>query len=321
MFLGRALLLTIWPALGLALAQTAPVVLDIEVENAVRYVADVGDVSKLAQNTAATPAAETRAFTDTILIGDIVAINGSPAKGLWTSRQFTMNFGPNPAPGAAIADVSQGTIAECKYEIQNSSGAFIGRLMDGGLFPHAVTGGTGAFVGAKGEQATGTARVVRAVRTASMAEDPAVRRANGGGNVRIIMRLIPAVRPEIVSTENGAAVTHADGSPVSISSPALAGEVLTLYATGLGPTTPAVAFGQPFSQDTVHAVNAPVEVALDGKPAVVLYAGGYPGAVDGYQVNFRLPDEINPASPASRTAGLRITAAWIRGSDVRIAIK
>ena len=283
--------------------------------------ADVADVSKLAQNTSVTPATATRAFTDTILIGDIVAINGSPAKGLWTSRQFTMNFGPNPAPGAAIADVAQGTIAECKYEIQNSNGAFIGRLMDGGLFPHAVTGGTGAFVGARGEQATATARVVKAVRTASMTEDPAVRRTNGGGNVRIIMRLIPAVRPEIIMTADGAAVTHTDGSMVSTSNPARAGEVLNLYATGLGPTTPAVDFGQPFSQDKAHTVNAPVEVAVDGKPAAVLYTGGYPGAIDAYQVNFRLPDEINPASPASRTAALRITAAWIPGSEIRIEIK
>lgn len=320
MFL-RNLLVTPWLALGVTLAQTTPVVLDIEVENAVRYVADVADVSKFAQNTAVTPAATARAFTDTILIGDIVAINGSPAKGLWTSRQLTMNFGPNPAPGAAIADVAQGTIAECKYEIQNSNGAFIGRLMDGGLFPHAVTGGTGAFVGAKGEQATATARVVKAVRTASIAEDPAVRRVNGGGNVRIIMRLIPSVSAEIIATANGAAVTHADGSLVSTSSPARAGEVLTLYATGLGPTTPPVDFGQQFSQDKVHAVNAPVTVTVDGKPTEVLYAGGYPGAVDTYQINFRLPDEINTASPASRTVGLRITAAWIPGSEIRIAIK
>lgn len=306
---------------AVAFAQTVPVVLDIEVENAVRYVADVTDVSKIAQNTAATPASTTRAFTDTILIGDIVAINGSPAKGLWTSRQYTMNFGPNPAPGAAIADVSQGTIAECKYEIQNAGGAFIGRLMDGGLFPHAVTGGTGAFVGAKGEQATGTARVVKAIRTASMAEDPAVRRANGGGNVRVLMRLVPAVRPEIITTANGAAVTHSDGSLVSTSNPARAGEVLTLYASGLGPTTPAVDFGQPFSQDKVHAVNAPVGVAVAGITAEVLYAGGYPGAVDAYQVNFRLPDGINPGSPALGSVGVRITAAWIPGSETQIAIK
>ena len=180
-------------------AQTVPVVLDVEVENAVRYIGDVSDPSKLAVNAAATPAGSTRAFTDTIYVGDIVAINGKPAKGLWTSRQYTMGFSPSPAPGSAIADVSQGTIAECKYEILNASGAFVGRLMDGGLAPHAVSGGTGAFIGAKGEQASTTARVVKAVRVASMSEDPANRRSNGGGNVRILLRLIPAARPEVAA--------------------------------------------------------------------------------------------------------------------------
>lgn len=306
---------------AVAFAQTTPVVLDIEVENAVRYVADIPDVSKFAQSTAATPAAATRAFTDSILIGDIRAINGSPAKGLWTSRQFTLNFGPNPGPGAAIADVAQSTIAECKYEIQSASGEFIGRLVDSGLLPHAVTGGTGAFVGAKGEQGTATARVVKAVRTASMAEDPAVRRANGGGNVRILIRLLPTVRPDVILTADGAAVTHSDGSLVSTSNPAGAGEIVTLFASGLGPTTPAVDFGQPFSEDKVYAVNAPVEVAVDGKPAVVLYAGGYPGAVDAYQLNIKLPDEINTDSPGLRTVGLRITAAWIPGSEAKIAVR
>jgi uncharacterized protein (TIGR03437 family) len=42
------------------------------------------------------------------------------------------------------------------------------------------------------------------------------------------------------------------------------------------------------------AVNSPVAVTVDGKLAEVLAAVGYPGAVDGYQVNFRIPDETTP---------------------------
>jgi uncharacterized protein (TIGR03437 family) len=301
---------------AVAFAQTIPVVLDIEVENTVRYIADVTDPSKLAVNAAVTPAGTTRAFTDTIFIGDIVAINGKPAKGMWTSRQYTMGFSPSPATGSAIADVTQGTIAECKYEILNASGQFIGRLMDGGLFPHAVSGGTGAFIGAKGEQASAAARVVKAIRLASMTEDPANRRSNGGGNTRILVRLIPAVRPEIVPTANGPAVVHGDGRLVSNANPAQGGEVLTLYATGLGPTTPAVDFGQPFPQGTAYPANAPVEVLVNGQPAEVLYAGGYPGAIDGYQVNFRLPATLSPG-----TAGLQLTAAWIPGPEAKVAVK
>jgi hypothetical protein len=247
---------------AVAFGQTIPVVLDIEVENAVRYIGDVTDPPKLALNAAATPAGATKAFTDTIYIGDIVAINGKPAKGLWTSRQYTMGFSPSPAPGSAIADVTQGAIAECKLEVLNVNGAFIGRLMDGGLAPHAVSGGTGAFIGAKGEQASAPARVVKAIRVASMAEDPANRRTNGGGNTRILMRLIPTSRPEVVPTANTPAVAHGDGKLVSSANPAQASEVLTLYATGLGPTTPLVDFGQPFPQGTAYPANAPIEVLV-----------------------------------------------------------
>ena len=293
-------------------------VLDIEVENAVRYFADVNDPSKLALNVSPTAPNPTKAFTDSIFVGDIVAVNGKPAKGLWTSRQYVMGFSPTAAPGSAIADVSQGTIAECKYEILNADGAFIGRLMDGGLLPHAVSGGTGAFLGAGGEQASATARVVKAVRTASMSEDPASRRINGGGNVRILIRLVPLFRPEVLTAAGGPLVVHGDNfQPVTAANPARAGEILTLYASGLGPTTPAVDLGQPFPQTaTLSKVNSPVEVMVNGQSAEVLYAGGYPGAVDAYQVNFRVPSGV-----ASGTAALYLTSAWIPGPEVRIAIR
>jgi uncharacterized protein (TIGR03437 family) len=107
---------------AVAFAQTTPVVLDIAIESSVQYVADVTDPSKLALSASATTAASTRAFTDTIFVGDIVSINGKPAKGMWTSRQYKMGFSPSPAAGLAISDATQGTIAECKWEIQNANG-------------------------------------------------------------------------------------------------------------------------------------------------------------------------------------------------------
>ena len=317
MTIRRTFLCLVLTACPLLPQQLRFAVLDIEVENVVRYFADVTDPARLAVNLSPTAPNPTRAFTDTIFVGDIVAINGKPAKGLWTSRQYVMGFNPNPAPGSAIADVTQGTIAECKYEILNAEGAFIGRLMDGGLFPHAVSGGTGGFLGARGEQSSTTPRVVKPVRAASMSEDPANRRTHGGGNVRIIIRLIPAFRPEILTVADGPAVVHADDFRlVSDTNPARAGEILTLFASGLGPTTPAVALGQPFPQAPLHLVNAPVEVTINGQPGEVLYAGGYPGAADAYQVNFRVPSGIVPG-----TATLQLTAAWIAGSEVRIAMR
>ena len=172
----------------------------------------------------------------------------------------------------------------------------------------AITGGTGAFFAARG-QVTNTADRV-ANRVASITEDPGNRRRNGGGRAHFIFHLIPLSRPEVVSTVNGPAVAHSnDFSLVSASKPAAPGEILSLFATGLGPTQPGVDPGKPFPTTPSSLVTSPVEVTVNGKPAEVTAAVGYPGAVDGYQVNFRVPPDAVRG------------AAWIAGSEVRITIQ
>jgi uncharacterized protein (TIGR03437 family) len=54
---------------------------------------------------------------------------------------------------------------------------------------------------------------------------------------------------------------------------------------------PGVDHGQPFPSSPLANVNSPVEVSVNGKAAEVVGAVGYPGAVDGYQVNFRVPSD------------------------------
>jgi uncharacterized protein (TIGR03437 family) len=63
-------------------------------------------------------------------------------------------------------------------------------------------------------------------------------------------------------------------------------------------------------------VNSPIDVTVNGKPAEVLAAAGYPGAIDGYQVNFRVPPDTGPG-----TAIIQISAAWIPGAPVSIQVK
>lgn len=54
---------------------------------------------------------------------------------------------------------------------------------------------------------------------------------------------------------------------------------------------------------------------MNGNPYDVLYAGGYPGAVDGYQVNFTVP------GGATGQVSLQLTSAWISGPAVKIPIQ
>ena len=87
-------------------------------------------------------------------------------------------------------------------------------------------------------------------------------------------------------------------------------------ATGLGPTRPTVEPGAPFPVSPLATVNSPVEVTVNGKPAEVLAAVGYPGSIDAYQVNFRVPGDT-----AGGTATIQLNVAWIPGVEVRIAVQ
>ena len=71
---------------------------------------------------------------------------------------------------------------------------------------------------------------------------------------------------------------------------------------------PGVDPGQPFPSNPLAIVNSPVEVTVNGKAAGVLAAVGFPGAVDGYQVNFRVPPDT-----ANGPASIQVSAAWIQG--------
>ena len=92
--------------------------------------------------------------------------------------------------------------------------------------------------------------------------------------------------------------------------------MLTLYSRGLGPTSPSVTLGQPFTTAILHVVIGPVEVTINGTAAQVTYAGGYPAAVDVYQVNFVMPDGLMPG-----TANLSVSSAWVSSTSVQIAVR
>jgi uncharacterized protein (TIGR03437 family) len=74
--------------------------------------------------------------------------------------------------------------------------------------------------------------------------------------------------------------------------------------------------GQAFPTTPLAAVNSPVDVTVNGRPAEVLGAVGYPGAVDGYQVNFRVP-----ADTAKGVATIQVSAAWVVSTAVNIAVQ
>jgi len=305
-------------------------ILNIDVENFVQYYRDVADASTFATNPNVTAASVAKNFQEFLTIGDIVAVNGQPAKGTVVLNVRLINLAPAPTPGQAIADVMRSSTGTISFEILGADSTPIGTIHCVGLTGagppppgaplavvqanNSIVGGTGAFLGARGQQGNSDAVPPR---KASMTEDPANRRTHGGTKEKFVLDVIPAFAPQIVTAAGGPAVTHSrDFSLVTTSKPAAAGEILSLFMTGLGPTRPGVDPGQPFPQSPPQTVNSPVAVTINGEPTLVTAAVGLPGSIGGYQVNFRVPPEA-----ARGAASLQVSAGWIAGAPVMINIQ
>jgi uncharacterized protein (TIGR03437 family) len=96
-----------------------------------------------------------------------------------------------------------------------------------------------------------------------------------------------------------AVATRGDGSVITPTGPAKPGEVVVLYATGLGQTTPPAVYCQlPTSAAWIKQAGD-FRVVLDGVPlaqSAILYAGAAPGFAGLYQINVILPAStgVNP---------------------------
>jgi uncharacterized protein (TIGR03437 family) len=110
------------------------------------------------------------------------------------------------------------------------------------------------------------------------------------------------------------AIIHANGTPVSATSPAQRGEVVSIYATGLGQVTPAVPTGA-LPSGTVTTVTRPT-VTIDNISAEVQFSGLPECCVGLNQVNVRVP--ANARAGSSILVTLFISGK--RSNTVTIAI-
>ncbi len=92
-----------------------------------------------------------------------------------------------------------------------------------------------------------------------------------------------------------AIATEADGSLITPQTPAKPGDVIVLYATGLGQTAPPVVYSLiPNAAASIIAM-ASLTVSFDGvaiDPSAILYAGVAPGFGGLYQINLTLPASV-----------------------------
>lgn len=85
-----------------------------------------------------------------------------------------------------------------------------------------------------------------------------------------------------------------DGSLIGPDNPAIPGEILILYTTGLGPLTLTLADGYGAPSGPLAYTVDPFKVLVNNEPADVLFSGLAPGFVGLYQINLRLPSDLPP---------------------------
>lgn len=298
----------------------SPTTLVIDSDNQVEYLGETTDVLKLGTDPNITTPLLPNTFFNGQRIADIVSVNGQPAKGVALHIQRIYGLTTTITPNRPIADVNRASFSTVYYEIVAADGTPIGTILTSGMSGGSlvVIGGTGAVLGARGQSVPGPARADFApVRLASTSEDPSRRRIHGGGRNRVYLQFYPTVYPQVILQNGAPAIVHSnDLSPVSREKPAAAGEVLALFATGLGVTSPSLNPGATFPSSPTASVISPVEVTIGDKRAKVLTAAGHSGSSDRYQINFRMPEGV-----PSGDAQVRISSAWVNSAAVTIRIK
>ncbi len=94
------------------------------------------------------------------------------------------------------------------------------------------------------------------------------------------------------------AITHADGTSITAQSPAVAGEIIVSYMTGLGAVDTEPLAGAAAPGILLANAVVPPQVSLGSTPLTLLFAGLTPGAAGVYQVNAMLPAPLGQTGSA-----------------------
>lgn len=140
-----------------------------------------------------------------------------------------------------------------------------------------------------------------------------------GAGTSMVTATVAATAPAIFTlnqqgTGAGAILHGLTYQVVSDRNPAAAGEIVSIYCTGLGSLNPPAPTGD--APDLPSQTVAPVQVSIAGMMAPVLYAGVAPGFTGLYQVNAQLP----MATP-SGAQPLQIFQNGVASNPVMLAVQ
>jgi len=125
---------------------------------------------------------------------------------------------------------------------------------------------------------------------------------NGNGDSAAFTVNVAATAPAIFFYPVATVVKNANFSLVSAANPARAGDVLLVFATGLGQTTPPITTGRLIPGDVV-ARTGTVTASIGGRPATVVYSIASPGFTGLYQIAVTVPSGVTGSVPLQLQMG------------------
>lgn len=129
---------------------------------------------------------------------------------------------------------------------------------------------------------------------------------------------VPVLRaqPGVFTTDGTSAVALHGSTLITPSSPAIRGETIVIYGTGLGPVTASPGTGNAASGTRLSKTTLTTTVTIGGIDAPVSFSGLAPGFVGLYQINAVIPQAV-----ASGNLDLVITVNGLSSKPSRIAVR
>jgi uncharacterized protein (TIGR03437 family) len=242
-----------------------------------------------------------------------VPIPGNGHSGLWLNPDGIQNAANLAPPGNPIAPG--------ELVILNISGLSVAQQTAAPPFPPSLGGVSVLINGQPAPLCLISPALIEAVVPYGTAGPTATLQVQfNGAASNTVTAAVAATAPGVFSQDGTGAglgtVLHVDGSVVNIMQPAHSGEIVSIFLTGLGTVTPALADGAGSNPASPSSTVATPVVLVGGVPASVLFSGmaATPGL---YQINVQLPSL--PAGVTSLPVAISTSNAY--HNQVQIAVQ
>lgn len=219
-----------------------------------------------------------RLASDAVPFAVTSAVNGASFSGPIAAGGVGTLF-TGPIPGVST------TIAAAGYPLPATLGGVTVRVNGTPAPLYAVT------------STTGSGQINIQMPRGAVGPVPVVVNASGQSAPEVTLNVVPIAPGIFQSAGVAAALRASDYSVVSGTNPAVRGETILIYATGLGPVSNAPADGAAAGANPLSEVVERVTVTIGGVAAPVSFGGLAPGFAGLYQVNAQVPAGL-PAGTA-----------------------